>query len=318
MRISSGSIALIRIFLTTLDFFFSGFFLAAVFSLAAPGFLPWAALPLPRRLFEPPPEESGLDFAAGLPFLVSAETLAEALEESATFFFALPRRLERERLRGFFSPAWPSFSCCEDGLSFPSRPLPAGDFAPEGSFFLRLDEERRRPWEPLPPWLASSPLLPPDRRRWFPAFSSVPVFFPSSPSRAPSSGRFERAGPLCEPLAGRLRLRVLLRAGFSCPPRAPSVEREASAPASPAPAEPTFPRFFCLERDRLPLERRRVGFRDPSPEDLAVVVLLFVPEEAGRRFAGLPPAESSPAPNSWLDAPELFFSVFLRTAKMVL
>ena len=116
MRISSGSIALIRIFLTTLDFSFSGLFLAAL------GFLPWAALPLPRRLSEPPPEEPGLDFAAGLPFLVSAETLAEALEESATFFFAPPRRLERERLRGFFSPAWPSPPCCEDCLSFPSRP----------------------------------------------------------------------------------------------------------------------------------------------------------------------------------------------------
>ncbi len=311
MRISSGSIALIRIFLTTLDFSFSGFFLAAVFPLAAPGFLPWAALPLPRRLFEPPPEESGLDFAAGLPFLVSAETLAEAREEPATFFFAPPRRLERERLRGFFSPAWPSPLCCEDDLSFPSRPLPAGDFAPAGAFFLRPDEERRRPWEPLPPWRASS-LLPPGRRRWFPAFSSISVFFSSPPSRAPFSGRLERAGPLCEPLAGRLRLRVLLRAGFSCPSRAPSVEREASAPAFPAP-----PRFFCLERDRLPLERRRVGFLDPSPADLAVLVLLFVPEEADRRFAVLPPAESSPAPNSWLDAPELFFSVFLRTAKMV-
>ena len=103
MRISSGSIALIRIFLTTLDSSFSGFFLASS------GFPPWAALLFPRRLFEPPPEEPGLDFAADPrpdpPFPVSAETLPEALEESAAFLFAPPRPLERERLRGFFSPA---------------------------------------------------------------------------------------------------------------------------------------------------------------------------------------------------------------------
>jgi hypothetical protein len=125
-----------------------------------------------------------------------------------------------------------------------------------------------------------------------------------------------RPSPFSEDFAGR-RLRVRVRSGCCSPPeRLASFEREALDFLLPASAEAAVRE--APERDLLPLERLREGFRAESPEAFSSDGFLFrEPEEPDRRFDDLPSPESKPAPNSWRPDSDLFVSVFLRTAKII-
>ena len=280
--------------------------------------------PRPRLLRRPAlrlSEESDLDSAADRPFdepSCSCPDLPSAAWAAATAcFFAPERRLGRERLRRLFSPAGALLSDSDPVSLFFSGALRVEESESAGCFFL--DGERRRAWGASPP-LRPPSLLPRGRRRRRTGVLSSAVFFSPPSVRPPVLALTVPSSLFCEDLAGRRRLRVRFCSG-SCSPPARLVLFEREARDLPLPASAEVAVREASERDLLPLERLRTGFRAESPEAFASDGFLLrepeEPEEPDRRFDDLSSPEPKPAPNSWRPDSDLFVSVFLRTAKII-